>query len=275
MTNRFLISVAALALIAGTGLASAQGTGGKESGGAQMQSAPSSVGGGGAGSAATEHREGNKGAGNSSGMNAEQKSSTTGQGQHTEENAPGGKSKSMSSENEMKGDAKSNMKAEGREDRNPNKSTEKNAQTQGRETNQNAQDREGRGINENAQNREGRDANMKEGREGRDTNMNAQTRTGTETNTVGQAGAPARLSTDQRNKIVNVFRGEHVAPVKNVHFSVTVGTRVPREHVSLRPLPSEVVIIYPEWRGYEFFLVGDKIVVVDPRTLEIVDVLPA
>jgi hypothetical protein len=49
---------------------------------------------------------------------------------------------------------------------------------------------------------------------------------------------------------------------------------VPRD-IGFHPLPSEIVTIYPEWRGYEFFLVRDEIVVVDPRTLEIVDVLPA
>src|SRR5215475_2137975 len=37
MNNRFMISVAALALVAGTGLANAQGTGTKEYGGAQQQ----------------------------------------------------------------------------------------------------------------------------------------------------------------------------------------------------------------------------------------------
>ena len=31
--------------------------------------------------------------------------------------------------------------------------------------------------------------------------------------------------------------------------------------------------IYPEWRGYEFVLVNDQILVVDPRTFEIVAVL--
>jgi Protein of unknown function (DUF1236) len=72
-----------------------------------------------------------------------------------------------------------------------------------------------------------------------------------------------------------VIRNEHVAPVNNVDFSISVGTRVPRERISLRPLPSEVVTVYPEWRGYEFFLVRDEIVVVDPRTQEIVAVLPA
>jgi hypothetical protein len=35
------------------------------------------------------------------------------------------------------------------------------------------------------------------------------------------------------------------------------------------------VEIEPEWRGFEYFLVGDEIVVVDPATLEIVAVLPA
>jgi len=49
---------------------------------------------------------------------------------------------------------------------------------------------------------------------------------------------------------------------------------VPRT-VSFHPLPSQIVDIYPSWRGYEFFLVRNEIVVVDPRTLEIVAVLPA
>jgi len=36
-----------------------------------------------------------------------------------------------------------------------------------------------------------------------------------------------------------------------------------------------VVTVYPEWRGYEFFLVRDEIIVVDPNTSEIVAVLNA
>ena len=66
MTNRFLISVAALALIAGTGAATAQGTGARESGGAATQSAPPSAGGGAAGGATTQ----NQGTQPSSGMNS-------------------------------------------------------------------------------------------------------------------------------------------------------------------------------------------------------------
>jgi hypothetical protein len=93
--------------------------------------------------------------------------------------------------------------------------------------------------------------------------------------TTGQAGAAAKLSTEQRTQITSVIREERVAPANNVNFSIAVGTRVPREGVSLHPLPSRVVEIYPEWRGYEFILVHEEIVVVDPRTSEIVAVLPA
>jgi hypothetical protein len=130
-----------------------------------------------------------------------------------------------------------------------------------------------------AEGREGRDNNMKaEGREGRDNNMKAEGREGrdgtrTET-TTGQAGAGAKLSTEQRTRITTVIRNQHVAPADHVNFSVSVGARVPRE-VHFHPLPTEVVSVYPEWRGYEFFLVRDEIVVVDPRTFEIVAVLPA
>jgi hypothetical protein len=35
------------------------------------------------------------------------------------------------------------------------------------------------------------------------------------------------------------------------------------------------VTVYPEWRGYEFVLVNNQIVVVDPRTYEIVAILDA
>jgi hypothetical protein len=113
--------------------------------------------------------------------------------------------------------------------------------------------------------------------EGRDGNMNAETKGAAEgrSQTTGQAGAGgARLSTEQRTRISTVIRDQHVAPITNANFAISIGSRVPRE-VSFRPLPTEVVTVYPEWRGYEFFLVRDQIVVVNPRTLEIVAVLDA
>jgi Protein of unknown function (DUF1236) len=253
MINRFLISAAAVALIASAPTVYAQGAN-REGGAATQQTAPS----GNAGGAATEKNA----PGGMKSTQSEQKSPGAAKGQRAEENAPGQKPKGMSSENETKGTA-GNMKSEGREDR------DKNMKAEGRE---------GQDKNMKAEGREGQDKNMKaEGREGQDKNMKAEGRnTNTNANvTTGQAGAGAKLSSEQRTKITTVIRNEHVAPVTNIDFSVSVGTRVPRERVSLRALPTEVVTIYPEWRGYEFFLVRDEIVVVDPQTLEIVAVLPA
>ena len=83
---------------------------------------------------------------------------------------------------------------------------------------------------------------------------------------------PQPESTEQRTKITSVIRSQRVEPVTNVNFNISVGTRVPRD-VHFYPLPAEVVTIYPEWRGYDYILVREQIIVLDPRTHEIVAVL--
>jgi hypothetical protein len=93
--------------------------------------------------------------------------------------------------------------------------------------------------------------------------------------TTGQAGAGAKqLTSEQRTTVRTSISKQGIKPVTNVNFSISVGTRVPRG-VGFHPLPVEIVNIYPDYRGYEFILVGDQIVVVNPRTLEIVAVLEA
>ena len=62
--------------------------------------------------------------------------------------------------------------------------------------------------------------------------------------------------------------------VSSVNFSLSVGTVVPRT-VKYVLLPPRVVEIYPAWRGYHFFIVGDQIVIVEPGSLRIVAVIPA
>jgi hypothetical protein len=118
---------------------------------------------------------------------------------------------------------------------------------------------------------EGRDNNA----EGRDNKMNADSKGAAENKqTTGQAAAGGKLSGEQRTKISSVIRGTHVAPVTNVNFAISVGTRVPRD-VEFHQLPAEVITYYPEWRGYEFIMVNNQILVIDPATFEIVAVLDA
>jgi hypothetical protein len=90
----------------------------------------------------------------------------------------------------------------------------------------------------------------------------------------GAAGAAASLSTEQRTTIRTAVKQQNAKPITNVNFSISVGTRVPRS-VHFYRVPMELVQIYPRWRGYDYFLVGDQIIVVNPRTHEIVAVLEA
>jgi len=269
MINRLMMSAAAIALIAGTGLANAQATGGRESGAAAtQQTAPSAPATGGATSGAVQHSTEPSSSGMKS-TESDQKSPGAVKSQRAEDKLPAQKSKSMSSENETKGPAK-DMKAEGREGQGNNMKAEGR---QGRDNDMKAEGREGRDSNMKAEGRDTktRDNNMKA--EGKSGSMNAETK-GTERSqtTVGVAGAGAQLSTEQRTKITTVIREQRVAPVTNVNFSIAVGTRIPSE-VRFHPLPAEVVTIYPEWRGYDYVLVRDQILVIDPRSHEIVAIL--
>jgi len=81
------------------------------------------------------------------------------------------------------------------------------------------------------------------------------------------------LNTEQRTRIRETVLKESNAPrVASVNFSVSVGTVVPTS-VRVVRLPAPIVEIYPAWRDYEYFVVGDEIVVVDPRDHRIVAVL--
>ena len=233
MTNRYLMSVAAAALIAGTGFANAQGTMSREapsSGAAPtQQSAPPSD----RGSAATPmNRDSSQ-----SGAPAEAPRSA----QSDEKASPQG-GKNQRAQDDMKGGAKG----------------EKSAQDN------NMKGERSKSMSSDEKAGAGKDMNRAD-----DRNNAAKS-----TTTTGQAGAGAKLSTEQRTKITTVIKSQNVRPATNVNFSISVGTHVPRT-VGFHPLPTEIITIYPEWRGYEFFLVGNQIVVVNPRTLEIVDVIDA
>jgi len=94
--------------------------------------------------------------------------------------------------------------------------------------------------------------------------------------TTGRSGrASVQLSEEQRTKIKDVIvRDRNVARVNSPSFSVSVGARVPRDvHVTV--LPPEVVRIVPEYRGFDYVLVGDQLLIIDPDTMEIVAILPA
>jgi hypothetical protein len=242
MISRLMITAATAALIAGTAFANAQGVNREapSAGAGMQQSAPSSDRGS---SAATPmNRDSASDQGMKSTQSDEKMQPQGGKTQHTQGDMKSGAKGEKSAQennvnNNMKGDKSNSMRSE---------TNEKGAA----------------GKDMKAEDRNGK--------------MNAESKGAADSRsqTVGQAGAGGKLSSEQRTKITTVIRDQHIAPVTNVNFSISVGTRVPRD-VTFHPLPAEIVTIYPDWRGYQFILVRDQIVVVDPQTFEIVAVLDA
>ncbi|WP_424631100.1 DUF1236 domain-containing protein [Bradyrhizobium sp. SYSU BS000235] len=160
------------------------------------------------------------------------------------------------------------------------KSPGKNAQDNDKASGKSARDNEretGKSAQDNMRNdQKGRsDTSMDRSKDSMKNEKNATDNNAKSGSTTGQAASGAKLTTEQRTQVRSVITKQNVKSVTNVNFSISVGTRVPRSGVEFHTLPAEVVTIYPDWRGYEFFVVHEQIVVVNPRTLEIVAVLDA
>lgn len=83
------------------------------------------------------------------------------------------------------------------------------------------------------------------------------------------------ITSDKQTTIRQTITRENITPVRDVNFSISVGVAVPRT-VELRPLPTRVVEIVPQYRGYRFFVLADgRIVIVRPETYEIVYIITA
>lgn len=91
---------------------------------------------------------------------------------------------------------------------------------------------------------------------------------------AAKSGASAPLSPEQHAKIRNSLRGEQSERLANVQFSISIGDAIPGT-VHLRRLPVEVVEYAPQYRDYDYILVGDDILIVDPLTHRIVAVIAA
>jgi hypothetical protein len=223
MTNRYLISVAAAALIAGTGFANAQGTPSREapsSGAATtQQNAPPS--------AAPTNRDASQ-----SGAPAEAPKSA-----QSKDMAPKGE---KSAQDNMKGPASKDMKAESRDGK-------MNADSKG------GADAKGTAANKGT-------ADSKAG--------------ATDSKTTGNAATSATAAppAEKRTQIASAFKSERIQETTNVNFNISVGATIPSS-VRFHPIPSRIIEIYPEWRGYEVVYVRGQYIIVRPRTHEIVYII--
>ena len=82
------------------------------------------------------------------------------------------------------------------------------------------------------------------------------------------------LSGDKKDRVKTSFRSENVKKITNVNIDISVGRRLPRDW-DYHPVPSAVIVIVPEYRGYRYAYIEDRYVIVDPDTYEVVYVLEA
>jgi hypothetical protein len=88
-----------------------------------------------------------------------------------------------------------------------------------------------------------------------------------------KAGSRVQVSEEQRTNVRERLVKETRVEKTRINVSVNIGTAIPRS-VRLHTLPVAIVAIAPAYRGYSYVLLEDEtIVIVDPRTYVIVDVI--
>ena len=86
--------------------------------------------------------------------------------------------------------------------------------------------------------------------------------------------AAVPMSTEQTVRFRETLKGEKAERLTGVQFSIAIGEEVPRS-VHFHRLPARIVEYAPQYRDFDYVLVGDDILIVDPGTHRIVAVISA
>jgi hypothetical protein len=259
MKSKLLLATALASLLASAGIAGAQGT--NEQGHKGPGAAPS-----------TQHAQ--------SPSEHAQPGNRMGQSERSPSNSRMTNPSAQNEKNRTKNSSQNgtnrtqNSSAQNERNRMANPSAQNEQNERSRTQNPSAQNEKNKMQNPSAQserNRMERNPSATENERG-----TAENRQGTSEN----RGASAQLSTEERSRIRTTVLGERNAPrvaQSDININLRVGARIPRDRLHIRPLPlpQTVVEVEPRWRGYDYFLVGNEIVVVEPNTFEIVAIIPA
>ncbi|MDA9474090.1 hypothetical protein XI03_06095 [Bradyrhizobium sp. CCBAU 65884] len=260
MLNRFMISVAAVALVAGAGLANAQDKG-RDSG---------------AGSQQMQHSQPSGGA-------AERGS--TGRDSMSHDKGTVGQAGGAGT---MKSDRPSEDKSGAMKDERPGGAMNKNAAedkagaTKGQRTDERAQDKSQQDKSKSMSSdsttksdpaKSAKDMKAEDNKAGGAAKTNNAATTDKSQTTTGTASATASAPpAEKRTEISTAIKSTKIEETTNVNFNISVGTAIPAS-VRVHPLPPRIVEIYPEWRGYEVIFVRGQYVIVRPQTREIVYII--
>jgi hypothetical protein len=98
--------------------------------------------------------------------------------------------------------------------------------------------------------------------------------------TTGRSSDPSRpagtastnVNDQQRSQIVDRLRRDRSVSRQNINIQVSIGERLP-PRARLQRLPPDIVRIAPQYRGFAYTVVEDRVYVVEPRTRRVVDVI--
>jgi hypothetical protein len=110
----------------------------------------------------------------------------------------------------------------------------------------------------------------------RDNSRRDRASTGAGEGTEGKArprGSLTSISSEQKTRVRAAFRDHRGSPARDIGVAVNVGVVVPRS-VHFYPIPQAILTIAPDYDGYDYFWVDDDhVAIVDPDTLEVVDII--
>ena len=90
---------------------------------------------------------------------------------------------------------------------------------------------------------------------------------------TGNVPRQAKLDDSQRGQFRQTILAQRDAPRLNrPNFTISIGTRVPRD-VRLLAIPAALILIAPAYRDYRYVVVEERIVIIEPTTYEIIEVI--
>lgn len=199
-----------------------------------------------------------------------------------------GRAEKSDSRQDRKGSAQSDRGSDQRPDQRPDQRKGKAAETKGeagdrkqdaardsdRSDQQRDQAQQGKdGKRDQAQGKDGKKRDQ--ARQGKDAQPGDQGQQGKDQaqNKEGQRDRDrVNLSQNQRGEVREKLSRHREARHTNVNFSINIGTRVPRDF-RLQVIPTDIVSIVPAYRGYRYFIVNERVVIVHPTRYEIVEVI--
>jgi len=83
---------------------------------------------------------------------------------------------------------------------------------------------------------------------------------------------PLQLSAKQKTEIFQTVTKEKVKSPPPANMALSIGAQVPAS-IELYPLPANVVSQVPATKSYKYTVAQNQVVLVDPTTMKIVDVI--